>query len=37
VSLFNPLTQQNKHYVIEQTKLMQHYIQHTINLKALKV
>jgi 4-amino-4-deoxychorismate lyase len=37
VSLFNPLTQQNKHYVIEQTKLMQYYIQHTINLKALKV
>jgi len=37
LSLFNPVTQQNKHYVIEQTKLMQHYIQHAINLKALKV
>jgi 4-amino-4-deoxychorismate lyase len=37
VSLFNPVTQQNKNYVIEQTKLMQHYIQHTINLKSLKV
>jgi 4-amino-4-deoxychorismate lyase len=36
VSLFNPITQQKKDYVIVQTKLMQHYIQHAINLKALK-
>jgi len=37
LSLFNPLDQQTKNYVVDQTKHIQHYVQQTINLNAKKV
>jgi 4-amino-4-deoxychorismate lyase len=37
LSLFNPNNQQSKDYVVDQTKQLQHYLQQTINLKAIKV
>jgi 4-amino-4-deoxychorismate lyase len=37
LSLFNPINQQTKHYLIEQTKQLQHYLQPTINLRSIKV
>jgi 4-amino-4-deoxychorismate lyase len=37
VSLYNPLNQKVKNYLMEQSKQLQHYMQQTINLKALKV
>ncbi len=37
VSLFNPMTQQHKNFMVEQTKKLQHVVQHAINLEAIKV
>jgi 4-amino-4-deoxychorismate lyase len=37
LSLFNPINQQTKNYLVEQTKGLQHEVQRTINLKAIKV
>jgi 4-amino-4-deoxychorismate lyase len=37
VSLFDPINQQSKHYIVEQTKQLQYDVQQTINLKAIKV
>jgi 4-amino-4-deoxychorismate lyase len=37
VSLFNPMTQQHKNFMVEETKKLQHDIQHAINLEAIKV
>lgn len=37
LSLFNPINQRTKNYVVEQTKQLQHYLPPTINLKAIKV
>lgn len=37
VSLFNPTTQQHKNFMVEQTKKLQHDVQHAINLEAIKV
>ena len=37
LSLFNPRNQKVKNYLVDQSKQLQHYVQQTINLKALKV
>jgi 4-amino-4-deoxychorismate lyase len=37
VSLYNPMTQQHKNFMVEETKKLQHDIQHAINLEAIKV
>ena len=37
LSVFNPINQQSKDYLVDKTKYLQHYVQHAINLKAIKV
>jgi 4-amino-4-deoxychorismate lyase len=37
MNLFNPITQQNKDYLVQQTKKLQHCVLHAINFKAIKV
>ena len=37
VSLFNPITQQHKNFMLEHTKKLQHDVQYVINLEAIKV
>ena len=37
VGLFNPVNQQCKDYIVDQTKHIQHYVQNRINLNAIKV
>lgn len=37
VSLFNPITQQHKNFMLEHTKKLQHDVQHVINLEAIKL
>ncbi|MFB1036933.1 MAG: aminodeoxychorismate lyase [Sinobacterium sp.] len=37
VNLFNPVNQQHKNYLTDQTKRIQHYVHNTINLNEKKV
>lgn len=37
VSLFNPITQQSQCYLVDHSKQLQHDLQQTINLKAIKI
>ncbi len=37
VSVLNPINQQRKDYLFDQTKQLQHHVQHIINLEAMKI
>ena len=37
VGLFNPVNQQSKNYIVEQTTHIQHFVQQAINLKAIHI